>query len=1603
VLLLVLLAAAQEPPKLPAPAVAPVAEQRPVAHAQWVDSRRLVFDGDPSDWTAGREPDALLARPEQLVNLGAPPTELWSGERDASARLWLGWNDTDVVIGGVVLDESADYDAKNWWSGDSLELYLGFSAPTPEWKRDDFQVMLAPDWPERPWGVYPHDNPGEVPSDGGFGGVEVSSWPFEGGYRFEARLPWRNFVSRPLKAGDTLSLNVALTDRDGRGKQESYLTWTGEREIAVWADRRGSLVLEPPPADSGLGATGSSGEYRLPLPSLMLVLLVAMYGLALTTRRVWRTAGARRRGLIAATVLLALSGAAVLAARYQTRQDQEQRSSELAGYWRRFDSLLRSGALGHPEPELLQREAQALLSGKAISPRPQIIATHLAPEGATLLQERVTAQRALPFRPMVPEGRAANDNSEGVLLDPGDSLSFALSAPQGVDALALVLRVSDRAYSKAGTQAVPVLAIDLLRGEEAVGPAREVRHRNDLHLDEEEHREHPGLEPAYHVRGGPRGELHADGLFLDLSSRSEVDRVRIRHVGSEPSYAVRVVAAALLAREPRSSLPQGLRTTASGEWEWSEWRAGLEAEITPLGRAPKKPSPEGFERELKLGGGAVATVWLTDTTPAKNPTRWDFLPIAVAAALAPFLVAILAEWISGGRRIRGKLALGFAITSAVPLLVLTLLLEASLGQEHEGYEKERVESLLTRAQIDLEREQKELEQEARRLLAIAQLVSRAQARFPQSEELSSPTWWGEGEPGVVRLFEHIEPDGRRVRIGTGPGWRQVPKSFAPPISGLARPWGRLLVCGVAQTASGADKPMLVIVARPPRLAAPSTAGLRLIGDDRDPAPALAELEPISPREVRRGLFAPDGTLAAVLAAERRERGVPLFGDYSLNELLLAAGLTALFTATLFAGILTGHIVVPIERLDRAVREGRTESLPSEVEVQDEVGHLTGAVQSFAAMLEHRVRQLELLRTAQEDLSSHLDAELAREAVLDFFQAQTRAAQLWLVWAGETGEEERLFAHGGRNLAVPEASALFSSALTSTGVIDLSTPAELSTLGEEDRALLGSPQRVLSLPLLAGGDCRGAIVIALAEREAPLDVAFLRTAASQAAIVLENARLYHQAVTDSVTGFLSDPGFKQRFSEEIQRCEGRPDAGVLVVQVRVGELPDDDARAHARLREAARRMRLAVRGLAVFGRSGSADLRVAIPWSGARPDFEAIEERVVERVRLGAWPDGELVGELFSAHGAWPDDGASGRLVLHLVDERTSQHTALTPAFSQPNFAESLPVDFVARSPLMLELLDTVRRVAEREVTLLVAGETGVGKDRIAKLVHDWSPRREGPLVHVHCPSLSTSLIEDELFGHEVGAFTGASTRRRGPFEFARGGTVVLDEIAGLPPEGQVALLRLLETREVLPLGATRAVPLDVRIVATTSTDLSVEVERGRFRSDLYFRLNVAQVSVPPLRLRRQDLSELVEAYLRRHNASAARPVTGVAPAVLDQFCDYSWPGNLREMENVLARGFILAAGSELSLEHVELDPEPSAGSAVGEGLLNERQTYVLESLAVAGRISSTEYAGHHGISNRTGLRDLLDLVAMGYLRREGTKRGTRFRRTGKAWTAVHGQ
>jgi transcriptional regulator with GAF, ATPase, and Fis domain len=239
-----------------------------------------------------------------------------------------------------------------------------------------------------------------------------------------------------------------------------------------------------------------------------------------------------------------------------------------------------------------------------------------------------------------------------------------------------------------------------------------------------------------------------------------------------------------------------------------------------------------------------------------------------------------------------------------------------------------------------------------------------------------------------------------------------------------------------------------------------------------------------------------------------------------------------------------------------------------------------------------------------------------------------------------------------------------------------------------------------------------------------------------------------------------------------------------------------------------------------------------------------------------------------------------------------------------------------------EVMRQVRQVAPTESPVLLTGETGVGKDVIANAVHLGSPRRDGPFIPVNCGAIPPSLLDSELFGHEKGAFTGALSRKRGRFERADGGTILLDEIGEMPLEAQVRLLRVLQYREIERVGGTERIPVDIRIVAATNQDLEGMVRAGRFREDLWFRLNVFPIRVPPLRERASDVPALVHHFIERKAAELKIGETPrLAPGAIDPLVNYDWPGNVRELENVVERAMIL--NSEGPLRFDELAASPS--------------------------------------------------------------------------------
>lgn len=254
---------------------------------------------------------------------------------------------------------------------------------------------------------------------------------------------------------------------------------------------------------------------------------------------------------------------------------------------------------------------------------------------------------------------------------------------------------------------------------------------------------------------------------------------------------------------------------------------------------------------------------------------------------------------------------------------------------------------------------------------------------------------------------------------------------------------------------------------------------------------------------------------------------------------------------------------------------------------------------------------------------------------------------------------------------------------------------------------------------------------------------------------------------------------------------------------------------------------------------------------------------------------------------------------------------------------------IGKSPQLLSVLDKLKIVAPGETSVLITGESGTGKERIAEVLHELSPRKAGPFIIVNCAALPLNLVESELFGHEKGAFTGASDRRIGKFEQANDGTIFLDEIGELPMESQVKLLRVLQSREIERLGGNQRKKINVRIVAATNRNMEKEVAEGRFRLDLYYRLNVFPLELPPLRARMGDIAELVDYYAEKFAIQNNRKTPMLAPAVMNQLMHYSWPGNIRELAHIMERSVLLTPGS--TIEHIILpkvltqlpDVEPS--------------------------------------------------------------------------------
>jgi two-component system response regulator HydG len=294
-------------------------------------------------------------------------------------------------------------------------------------------------------------------------------------------------------------------------------------------------------------------------------------------------------------------------------------------------------------------------------------------------------------------------------------------------------------------------------------------------------------------------------------------------------------------------------------------------------------------------------------------------------------------------------------------------------------------------------------------------------------------------------------------------------------------------------------------------------------------------------------------------------------------------------------------------------------------------------------------------------------------------------------------------------------------------------------------------------------------------------------------------------------------------------------------------------------------------------------------------------------------------------------------------------------------------DLLGASPAMQKVYRTARQVAGARATVLITGESGTGKGELARAIHQKGPRAKSPFVALHCAALAESLLESELFGHERGAFTGAEKRRIGRFEQAHGGTLFLDEVGEIPSATQVKLLRVLQERTFERVGGNEPITVDVRLVAATNRDLAADVQDGRFREDLYYRLNVVHIDMPPLRIRDNDVLLLANHFLRKFAADNHRKIDGFSDRARAKLVAHRWPGNVRELENAVERAVVLCEGPRIEEEHLPIEVAPVAKGAIRipGATMSEIERFAILSTLEATNGSTTKAAEMLDISVRT--------------------------------------
>jgi diguanylate cyclase (GGDEF)-like protein len=790
---------------------------------------------------------------------------------------------------------------------------------------------------------------------------------------------------------------------------------------------------------------------------------------------------------------------------------------------------------------------------------------------------------------------------------------------------------------------------------------------------------------------------------------------------------------------------------------------------------------------------------------------------------------------------------------------------------------------------------------------------------------------------------------------------------------------------------------------------------RLATDD---GPRFALVAPLDSAEAP---DAPAGWVA--VAVPRRALDEALL---SLREELLGLGLAAAVLVACVGALLARRVAGPVTDLARAtdaMRRGEFDAtLPPPG--RDEVGRLSLAFDQMRRDLRQRISDLDFLRRAQERAGSTLDLGGACQASLDLFRERWSPDSALLLLALAPGgpvvvraEAGRRTAHGDRPVPCA-AGGWLARALGSAEplvVEDAKADATVAAEGAAGNRLVEEKNAWVAVPLRVGSEAQGLAVLAWAGAASlprGESAALLAPLGGVAASALQNARLHRLAALDEATGLPGATAFESALRRDVESAlaGGQPATllrvgldGLDRVALRRGV---ESARILARA--AADALRSTLGGRLQAGRLREDELAVRIV-GGTREDALALAAQARERISAVEirGDDGQDTLRTGASVGVarCPDDARSVEFLLDAAGralaaarrdggDRVEDVKRVDRGLVEiPPFEDGA----VFRTESTVRVLETARRAARTDSTVLLTGETGVGKEVVADLVHRRSLRAGGPFVKVNTAAFPETLLESELFGHEKGAFTGADRRREGRFELADRGTLFLDEVGDMSLPAQVRLLRVLAEGQFTRLGGTKPVDVDVRLVAATNRDLEKAVAEGRFREDLYYRLNVLRIEIPPLRERREEIPSLVEHFLAEMRRRIGRGPTRLTSEAMDALYRHPWPGNVRELRNVLERAAVLCEGDVAGVEHLRIDPPrggaPASAPPVAAPMdsLNPRQRRLLDHLATHGRCTNRRYIELTDASPRTGLRDLQELMSRGLIVRDGKRRGAVYR------------